>query len=348
MDEDIREVLKWCIVVVGALACSWGVSHGVLWARRWWVDGELEIEGYIVTKEILGRGGYGVVRRAVDLLWGKEHIAVKMGNRIGKDASVLKRMRNAVGFAEIKFNSPGVVGMQLLGPSLESLKKMMAAKVLSLKTVLLIADQAIERLHALHLRSVIHRDVKPENLLFGTNDNRNTLYLVDFGISEKYYDSASAQHIPYREGRTVYGTPYFSSINADAGCEQSRRDDLESLGYTLVYLLKGTLPWVGLRSQGPLQTWHSRLIALKKSTSPQDLCTGLPPEFAKYLMYCRELRFTDAPQYQYLRGIFHRRYAKMGFAADGKYDWSEVGSSWKCWTHGGPAGGDIAVEREDT
>jgi len=106
----------------------------------------------------------------------------------------------------------------------------------------------VTRIEYFHRMHILHRDVKPDNFLMGRNRNPHLLYIIDYGLAKKYRDSRSLTHIPYREGKNLTGTARYASINTHVGIEQSRRDDLESVGHVLIYLLKGQLPWQGLQA----------------------------------------------------------------------------------------------------
>eukprot|EP01063_Lacrimia_lanifica_P020964 TRINITY_DN2821_c0_g1_i1.p1 TRINITY_DN2821_c0_g1~~TRINITY_DN2821_c0_g1_i1.p1 ORF type:complete len:428 (+),score=144.51 TRINITY_DN2821_c0_g1_i1:58-1341(+) len=338
-DTGAGEVL---ISIVLGLLFAGGIIKAVMKARLWWLGGGDRVRDYVAVK-LLGSGGFGEVHRA-QYLWGSETIALKIpydGSRVGNELRVLRRLNPppaypSVGFPKALWVEEGVIAMELLGPSLANIKKALPEKKYSLKSTILIADQLISRLQFLHTKkALIHRDIKPENLLLGLRANRNVVHICDFGLTTAMYDARSRTFKPYREGCAVYGTPYFTSVTADAGIEQSMRDDLESMAITLVYLAKGTLPWIGLRGLGPRATWHHRLTQMKRNTSVDDLCAGLPSEFAKLFTIARGLKYTEFPPYDYLKGMFHRRYAKLGFAADEAYDWTEHGKEWRCWTEGG-------------
>ncbi len=125
----------------------------------------------------------------------------------------------------------------------------------------------------MHSKDFIHRDIKPENFLVGGRDGPNTVYLIDFGLAALYRDSASGFHIPFNTHRSLVGTARYASVNTHLGVEQSRRDDLESIGYLLVYLMKGALPWQGLRAAGKKEKYNL-IMDKKMNTSIEELCSG--------------------------------------------------------------------------
>lgn len=198
----------------------------------------------------------------------------------------------------------------------------------------------ISRIEFIHTRNFIHRDIKPDNFLMGLGKKGNLVYIIDFGLAKKYRDSRTHQHIPYRENKNLTGTARYASINTHLGIgkfinapcekrvltdvccvEQSRRDDLESLGYVLMYFNRGSLPWQGLRAATKRQKYE-RISEKKMSTPIEELCRGFPAEFATYLNYCRTLRFDEKPDYSYLRQLLRNLFHRQGFTYDYVFDWN--------------------------
>ena len=209
--------------------------------------------------------------------------------------------------------------MDLLGPSLEDLFNRCGRRF-SLKTVLMISDQVLLRIEYIHSKSFIHRDIKPDNFLIGRGRRANVIYVIDFGLAKRYRDPKTHVHIMYRENKHLTGTPRYASINNHLGIEQSRRDDLESLGYVFMYFLRGALPWQGLRANTKKQKYQK--IMEKKMATPIDLlCKGFPDEFRIYFEYCRALRFADKPDYSYLRRLFKDLALRNEINYDGEFDW---------------------------
>jgi len=124
-------------------------------------------------------------------------------------------------------------------------------------------------------KSIIHRDIKPDNFVLGVGENKDMIYVIDFGLSKKYRSSRTFQHISYVTGKKLTGTARYASINALSGFEQSRRDDLESIGYIFIYLLKGSLPWQGLKVDRD-EDRYEKILDKKNKISPDKLCEGLP------------------------------------------------------------------------
>jgi serine/threonine protein kinase len=184
----------------------------------------------------------------------------------------------------------------------------------------MLADQLIHRMEFVHSKQLIHRDIKPENFVMGLGDKGHHVHVIDFGLSKRYWDARTSEHIPYKEGKPLTGTARYCSVNTHLGIEQSRRDDLESIGYLLLYLYKGQLPWQGIRVADPQQK-TSRIGEKKLSVGLEFLCKDEPPAFLKYMKYCRSLKFEEQPDYEWLRSLFREQFDKEGFTKDWIFDW---------------------------
>ena len=208
--------------------------------------------------------------------------------------------------------------MELLDKSLEDLFQQ-CQKNFPLKTVCLIAQQMIDRLEYIHNKNIIHRDIKPDNFVMGLNLS-HIVYILDFGLSKKYRSSRTHQHIRFCSNKKLTGTARYASINALKGCEQSRRDDLEAIGYVLMYFLRGSLPWQGLKvNKG--EDRYKKIYQKKKATKAEDLCEGYPKELCDYINYTRNLDFEADPDYDYLRGLFASIMEKNNIVYDFHFKW---------------------------
>lgn len=275
---------------------------------------------YRITKRI-GGGSFGEIYLGLGPTG--EKVAVKFerhGSRcpqLRHEYKVYREVVSCHGFCRVHHfgtqDNYNVMVMDLLGPSLEDLFNRCSRRF-SLKTVLQLADQMLERVDTLHSRHLIHRDIKPANFVIGTGDQGNCVFVVDFGLSKRYRHPKSLQHIPHRDGRSLTGTPRYASINNHLGIEQSRRDDLESIGYVLVYFLKGSLPWQGLKAKNA-QKKYQLIMEKKQHISIANLCQGCPSQFAEYLSYCRSLKFDSKPDITYLRKLFRDLYHAQGCSA---------------------------------
>lgn len=240
-----------------------------------------------------------------------------------------------------------VLIIDLLGPSLEDLFEWCGRRF-SVKTTCLVAKQMIRRVQAIHERDLIYRDIKPDNFLIAeyqrelpsgqlvkscaatSHGDPNLIYIVDFGMAKQYRDPKTKQHIPYKERKSLSGTARYMSINTHFGREQSRRDDLESLGHVFFYFLRGSLPWQGLKVANT-KLKYEKIGLTKQKLRPEDLLLdGIPQQFAAYLGYCRSLRFEQEPDYDYLLSLMDSALEELHLDNDEHYDWMDLnhGQGW--------------------
>ncbi len=200
-----------------------------------------------------------------------------------------------------------VMVMELLGTSLE--KIMQDKKKMDLKTVTYLAIQMITIMKYVHKAGYIHRDIKPDNFVI---KNKNEICLLDFGLA-KNFKKSNGEHIELNEKTKKFcGTARYASISAHTGKEQSRKDDMECIGYLLVYFLKGRLPWERVKHKDKCKKYE--LIGNKKQEcmeNIEDFCHDLPKEYKVYFKYIQSLDFDEKPNYKSLRNMFSNLYEKL-------------------------------------
>ena len=291
-----------------------------------------QLENYEIKKK-LGVGAFGVVYKAFDPEK-SINVAIKIEDskkhsRLEHEYKIYKELNNIPGFPSIYFFKKGeeknICVMDYLGPSLEDLFEFSYNKF-SIKTVLMIGIQILNRIEKLHNAGYIHRDIKPDNFLIGTGKKKSRIFMIDLGLSKKYLHNN--QHIEYKTEKNFTGSFRYSSIRNHKGIEHSRRDDLESIGYMLIFFLKGKLPWQGLK--GSTKSKRSKnIFNVKNNTSLMDLCSDLPKEFLYYMKYCRILRFHQKPDYNLLRNLFIVLFKNNKYDLDYIYDWNIVAKKKK-------------------
>jgi serine/threonine protein kinase len=174
----------------------------------------------------------------------------------------------------------------------------------------------LHRLQHIHYRNFVHRDLKPSNIVTGIDKNASVVYLIDFGLSKQYRNPNTHRHIPHHITHGLTGTAVFASVHNHLGHELSRRDDLESLAYILIYFLCGSLPWQSLdhrRVKG-----QRAMVKCKQDFPMSDLCHG---PFLTLLEHARSLSFDGKPDYDYLHSIFDDFLLQEGYQGDPIFDW---------------------------
>ncbi|KNA16697.1 hypothetical protein SOVF_086420 isoform A [Spinacia oleracea] len=269
----------------------------------------------------LGKGGFGQVYVGRRMVGGTDRIgpdaievAVKFEHRNSKGCNygppyewqVYNSLNACYGVPSVHFKGRQaeyyILIMDMLGPSLWDVWNSLGQSM-SPNMVACIAVEAISILEKLHLKGFVHGDVKPENFLLGqpgTADEKK-LYLIDLGLASRWKDVSSGHHVEYDQRPDVFrGTIRYASVHAHLGRTGSRRDDLESLAYTLIFLIKGRLPWQGYQGDN-----KSFLVCKKKmGTSPELMCCFCPAPFKQFLEAVTIMKFDEEPNYAKLISYF--------------------------------------------
>ncbi|CAI9787585.1 unnamed protein product [Fraxinus pennsylvanica] len=273
------------------------------------------------TERKLGKGGFGqvYVGRRVNGGTGRTgadaiEVALKFEHRNSKGCNygppyewqVYNNLNGCYGIPSVHYKGRQgdfyILVMDMLGPSLWDVWNSLGQSM-SPGMVACVAVEAISILEKLHMKGFVHGDVKPENFLLGqpgTADEKK-LYLIDLGLASRWKDASSAQHVEYDQRPDIFrGTIRYASVHAHLGRTGSRRDDLESLAYTLIFLIKGRLPWQGYQGDN-----KSFLVSKKKmSTSPELMCCFCPAPFKRFLEDVTNMNFDEEPNYSKLVSLF--------------------------------------------
>ena len=259
---------------------------------------------YILLEQI-GEGSFGKIYKGEN--WRtKEQVAIKV-EPIANETKLLKNesiiyqyLINCEGIPNVKWFGKDeenyYMVMPLLGPSLELLKE--KSNTFSLRVVLQIGVQSLYLLKTIHEKGLIHRDIKPENFLLGLNEKNKQIHLIDFGLCKSYLNNGV--HIKMKKVQSLIGSPTYVSINGHNYNELSRRDDLESLGYMMLYLYYGKLPWQNIENpKKNNETIKNMKIKILENKNIIEI-------FKDYLMYVRSLEFEDNPDYLDLSEVLKR------------------------------------------
>ena len=284
----------------------------------------LIFEKYRTVKK-LGEGSFGNVYKA---FYDDEYYALKMED-ISLDYDLLENEATILNYLQgpnipkfISFSKDkgyNVLVMELLDQSLDNILSKL--RRFSVKTVAMLGYQLIKILKYIHDKHIIHRDIKPDNLAMGRKELNGTLYIIDFGLAKKFRSSRTLKQFPLIKRHSLTGTARYVSINALQGYEQSRRDDLESAMYVLMFFLRGNLPWQNIKIKGK----HDKYLKIcnkKKEISSKELGKNFPSEFAELLEYFKNLGYTEDPDYEMclkkMLNVLERENATFDYV----YDWT--------------------------
>ena len=282
------------------------------------------------TKHKIAAGAFGDVFEGQNVK-NAEKVAIKLERvdaqfpQLFYESKIYMSLQGGVGIPNIHWcgnqKNYNILIIDLLGPTLENLFNT-HNKQFTLKTVLQIGDQILQRIEFIHSRNFVHRDITPENFACGNEEmqKEKIIYIFDFGLSKRYRDPKTGLHINYKDNAGIIGCIRYCSINALLGLEQGRRDDMEAIGYMLVYFMKGKLPWQGIKAKN-MKDKFRKLKERKLETTVKELCTGLPDEFQQFLSYAREIQFEDKPDYHLMRRLLKQCADKNKIKFDGKFDW---------------------------
>ena len=285
------------------------------------IQNKIIFKKYHPIKQI-GHGTFSTVYLALVLNTNK-YVAIKAEKKskdtmelLKHEAFILCSLRG-LGIPEVlsygKTKYHNILVMPLLGKSLLEIFILNPGNI-NINDICLSSIQILDRIEWVHTNNIVYRDIKPENFLFGKNDN-NILYLIDFGLCRKFRSEKTGKHISPKNLGKFTGTSRYASIYAMAGNEQSRRDDIESIGYMIIFFLKKKLPWQGIRGNSYKECYH-KLFLMKKHMNLEILCRGLPVEMMKYMKYAKSLKFEQEPNYQYLKNLFREILNKCNITMD--------------------------------
>lgn len=247
--------------------------------------------------EKIGEGSFGNIFKAFNTRK-RENVVIKIESIIGgtkllkHETIIYQYLKDTPGVPKIKWYGKDDLNyymvLELLGPSLEKLKAKLGG--FSLRMTLTIGLKIIKLLKNIHEKGLVHRDVKPDNFLFGQNDNTE-LYIIDFGFCKSFIENDA--HIPLKKMNGLIGSLSFASINAHDCNELSRRDDIQSLAYMLIYLFHGSLPWQTLSIPNPKE----RNQIIKEYKIGIQRHPDIHPVFKYYLEKAIRISFEETPNY---------------------------------------------------
>lgn len=279
--------------------------------------------------KLISQGSFSVIYEGINIE-NNEQVAIKLESKNNSNENQL--IQNETFYLYILRHIPGIVKIistghtkkyniliePLLGPTLYSLF-LDHNKNFTLKDICLISLQCVDRLESIHNKGIIHCDIKPENFLIGLKDKR-IIYLIDFGLSRKFRSDRTKKHIQFSITKTMVGTARYASMNALSGLQLSRRDDLESLSYVILYFLTKKLPWQGITAKS-IDKRYKKIFEKKFELENWDKFKILPDEIKNFVKYCRNLGFSEEPNYKLMKNYFFELLEKLNFEVDNNFSW---------------------------
>ena len=256
----------------------------------------------------LGQGSFGSIYQAQSKCSNK-YYAVKLEEMrqnqfVLEEESIFISYLNCPRIPKLKtFGYSGsliILVMELLGDSLDKIFDKLPSRKMSIRCVCNIAYQLLMIFEIIHNCNIIHRDIKPANVAIGFEGKSKFIYLLDFGLSKKYRSSKTKKHFPFVQGNKLIGNARYSSIKL------------------------GRLPWQGHISHSKEDKYY-KIREIKKNTTPEELCQGLPPQIQEYVEYTRNLEYEADPDYNYLKNLFLTILKHYNWEFDYYYDWDQVG-----------------------
>jgi len=286
------------------------------------------VGGYLLNEKI-GQGSFGVVFTGYKDIT-QRRVAIKVEtctetsvSQLENEYETYKQLKGFSGFPKIEkfgdFEGYKYLVMEHLGVSIEDMHNI-RNRHFCIKTVFMLGKRMVDLVELLHSIGKIHRDIKPDNFLVGRDPKK--LFLVDLGMCKGYI--RNGQHLVCSSGKRLTGTPRYASINSHRGLELSRRDDLESIGYVMIYLANGRLPWQGIKMS---KREKCKIIGdMKKNLKIEEMTKNLPgsKRIVEYFAYVRELEFDSTPDYGYLRSLMDKALLENNLVDDGVFEWEHV------------------------